>query len=284
MNILVVGDWIQDKYVFCKQTRVNPEGPIPLLEQERVEYRWGGALAVARLCHELGADVQCIGNRLPPEDYCEGVQLLRGADDTPMPLKTRYICGGRQVLRVDDEEVSYPFSLSKKTWDSCLEWCDRIVVSDYGKGMITGAFMQGVHSSSKPVFADPGVRNVSFYVGCHLLKMNRDEAKVAARRSHFDGDMVDALRSRLQVSELVVTLDSQGMAFSSRDTSGQVGAVQHQVADPTGAGDTVLAALACTEGTLEERCREANRLAGIQVTRIGVSSCLPSSPTAVSTS
>ncbi len=287
MKLLVIGDWILDRYVFCRQTRLNPEAPVPLLEQEREEFRFGGAAAVAKMCHELGSEVRAIGNRnLVPVNIREmgglPVKWYNGEPDLDFdlpswPLKTRFICDGRQVLRVDDETVYQLSHLSISRWAEHCEWSDKIVVSDYGKGVVNDRMVQKLARSGKPVIVD-GCRSYGEkYRGATLLKVNHKEAvsvsgiMVADEIEEYQ-ELATIIRKRFGIHQVVITLGSRGMVYEDETTRGHIPAETHPVADATGAGDTVTAALACFDGSLENLCRKATELAGQQVTNIGVAS------------
>ncbi len=287
-RILVVGDVMLDRYWFGDVGRISPEAPVPVVRVTRTEERPGGAANVARNCAALGARTQLLsvigndeaGAKLAGLVDGEGIQanLHRDASmDTT--VKLRIIGRQQQLLRVDFETPPSGEVLASKLADfeAALPHCDAVILSDYGKGGLTHiATMIGMaRAAGKRILVDPKGDDYSRYEGADLVTPNlgelrevvgswKDEADLAAR--------AQKLRSELRLRGLLLTRSEHGMTLFDDAGAMHVPAQAREVYDVSGAGDTVIAALAvmlAAGATLAESVQIANRAAGIVVGKLG---------------
>lgn len=300
-TVVVLGDLVADEYVFGETDRVSREAPVPIVRWESVQTRPGGAANVAANVAALGARVRPVG--LVGQDTA-GRRLLAafeegGADaghvvslrDRCTETKTRILAGGRsttrqQMLRVDraDERPITPRQRSRlrAAFEAACRGADVIVVSDYGAGLVDEPMADSLRKLArrKPVCVDSRY-DLSRFTGVTVAKPNEPELEaVAGRRLRTTEDVEAAgraLREQLDVEALVVTRGRHGMEIFVE------GAIEHlpvwgpaEAVDVTGAGDTVLATLACAMGTGADvitSARLANVAGGLVVQKAGTATC-----------
>ena len=287
-RILVVGDVMLDRYWFGDVARISPEAPVPVVRVTRIEERPGGAANVARNCAALGARAQLLsviggdeaGTRLSELVEEAGVRANLHRDASmETTVKLRVIGRQQQLLRIDFETPPSSEVLASKLADfeAALPECDAVILSDYGKGGLAHiATMIGLaRAAGKQVLVDPKGDDYSRYRGAHVVTPNlgelrevvgswRDEADLAAR--------VWKLREELSLDALLLTRSERGMTLFDERGAMHVPAQAREVYDVSGAGDTVIAALAvmlAAGATLTEAVRLANRAAGIVVGKLG---------------
>ena len=292
---LVIGDAILDRYVEGEVERINPEAPVPVVHARRDRSGLGGAANVARNLQVLGCETRLLGVVGADEDgallrsLCEQEGIRAGgllADPgRPTTKKTRVISQGHHLLRVDWEEVSpIPEALEREIAGLAFTGPGSpqvVVLSDYAKGVLTPGLLREVIEEGArrgvPVLVDPKGRDFRRYAGAFLATPNRGEAEAfCGTRLRAEPEIREALRSLrdgLSLRAAVITLGAGGIAWL--DERGEFGSVRpeaREVFDVTGAGDTVIAALACFLGAgapLGEALRIANVAAGIKVGRVG---------------
>lgn len=273
-HLLCVGDVMLDVEVPCGNGRLSPEAPVLVFDEQDHRCRAGGAANVAANIAALGAVVHLagvIGN--DPE----GVQLQSLLDATgidsrlavvpgalhPTTRKTRFVAGGRQLLRIDrerraDMDDGIVERLVASVTDR-LTRVDAIVVSDYRKGLITPFAMARLRAIGQqhraPIVVDPKGRDWRMYGAVELIKPNADElALFTGRPCGSDAEVSVALAealARCEAGAILVTRAARGAAFLSRGGAGVVHVPAHavDVADVCGAGDTNIATLAaCLAG------------------------------------
>ena len=287
-RILVVGDVMLDRYWFGEVTRISPEAPVPVVRVNRVEERPGGAANVARNCVSLGARAQLlsvIGGDEAGEKLFSLVEeagivanLLR--DDTmSTTVKLRVIGRQQQLLRIDFEHPPSSEVLASKLADfeAALPQCDVVILSDYGKGGLAHiAQMIGLaRTAGKRVLVDPKGDDYARYRGASILTPNTSELREVV--GTWDGEVdlaarVGRLRSDLGLEALLLTRSEQGMTLFDDRGAMHVPAQAREVYDVSGAGDTVIAALAvmlAAGAGLADAVQVANRAAGIVVGKLG---------------
>ncbi len=294
-RVLIVGDLILDRYVTGDVSRISPEAPIPILTVKRSEERLGGAGNVAANVVAMGAHVDVVG--IVGDDgwgralrqLFEGERIDASACvvDTTRPtiLKTRMMSGQYQMLRVDQEDVR---AVGGAALDELLRILPErvgraraVVLSDYGKGVLTPAVIRCVIDAARarriPVLVDPKGEDYARYQGATLVTPNRKEAEQAlGRKLARIEDMPRAADDLMHMAGLdaaVITLGADGIYHKTRQgDAGHVPAQARQVFDVTGAGDTVIAQmgfyLACGL-PLSTAVELANHAAGIVVARLG---------------
>jgi len=302
-RILLVGDFMLDRYIFGDAERISPEAPVPVLRVLERQDRVGGAGSVALNIAALGAGVCCFGmlgqdafgervERLLTESGVDTQGMLR-VDDRPTITKTRMVGLAehrhrQQILRVDDEVVRPPAPAdAAKLLDvirAATSAADVICLEDYGKGLLSAHVCEGVIATArehgKPVLIDPArTGNWDKYRRATLLTPNRAELELGVGRTLRD-DEIDAesaaLIERLELQALVVTLGRDGARVVKRSRSfTHFPTKARAVYDNTGAGDAVLAMIAtvlAAGGTLEQAAPLANIAGGLEVSKFG---CVP---------
>jgi D-beta-D-heptose 7-phosphate kinase/D-beta-D-heptose 1-phosphate adenosyltransferase len=294
-SILVIGDLMIDHYIWGHATRLSPEAPVPIVNVKTESTTLGGAGNVVQNLITLGADVTIagvIGNDASGKQLIgilenEGVKtntIIR--DNTRQTtVKTRVLVGSHQLVRVD-REVTEALSpeleneLAGKI-NGCIADADIVVLSDYNKGLfspgLANRLIQIANNHQKKVLVDPKGLNYDKYKGAYLIKPNRKELAEAANIEKIVGlaDMqtaAETIFSRTGASYLVVTLSEEGMAIITEKTSKLVPVKATEVFDVTGAGDTVIAALAYFMAlgmAVDEAVELANHAAAIVIRHVG---------------
>jgi len=289
-RILIVGDVMLDVYRIASATRISPEAPVPVLLNPTVEYRLGGAGAVAAMCRALGAQVDlmgCVGFDLAGE-HVRGLVGMLGIGDkilsTPAPRPTtskERICGvasgrHRQQLGRIDTECTDP--ISSGTSMAMAELIRRkaaetdapaaIIIADYAKGVCVDRVVQACRETGIPVYVDPPKHSDwQKYYGVECLVPNRDEAGFKSAYT---------ISRNLQSQAVVTKLDEDGCELYYRYQGiKRFPARARAVHDVTGAGDQFIATLTCARVLglgWESATQIANAAAGLQVERHG---CVP---------
>jgi D-beta-D-heptose 7-phosphate kinase/D-beta-D-heptose 1-phosphate adenosyltransferase len=294
MTVLVVGDVMVDRFIVGQVTRISPEAPVPVVRFRREHTRLGGAANVANNLAALGVHVLLVGTvgrdagagrlRALIADAGIGTDGLVEDADRPTVEKVRIVTErNQQVARIDYEE---DLEIGDAVEDRIVEHVGRLgatarvlLVSDYLKGTITGRVMDAMRrlkTNRRPLLVDPKIPHLGSYAGATLVTPNHLEAEAATgRRIRNDADARDAakaFRSRAACDAVLITRGEHGMWLSGPDAEGAVPATAREVADVTGAGDTVVATLAVALGagaTLAEAAVLANHGAGIVVGKFG---------------
>ena len=300
-RVVVLGDLMLDHYLWGHVERISPEAPVPVVGVERESTSLGGAGNVAANLAALAAVPVLVGltgdddraAQLEAAFAAKGVAtsaLVRDAS-RPTTIKTRIIAHSQQVVRADWEsrhEVSGP-ALERllDTLAREIPRADGLVISDYGKGVITRAVLdhairlarqKGVHIS-----VDPKESHLDAYQSVSILTPNQHEAGYMMGRRVVDEESLMAvgwgLQKRLDAQCALVTRGADGMSLFERG-----GRYTHlptsarEVFDVTGAGDTVVGvvALALAAGAeFVEACYLANHAAGIVIREVGTATCSP---------
>jgi rfaE bifunctional protein kinase chain/domain len=290
LHILVVGDVMLDEYWFGDVQRISPEAPVPVVRVERSDERPGGAANVARNIVALGAQATLLSvvgadaaaDRL--RSVLDGAQVLHRLQADPhirTTVKLRVIGQQQQMLRIDFEDKPSPDALDAKKleFERVLDAADLVVFSDYRKGALdhVDELIALVRAKGKPVLVDPKGDTYARYAGATAITPNRKElADVKGNWASFD-DMVakaSALRDELGVEALLLTMSEQGMLLVQKDGVQHKPANAREVFDVSGAGDTVIAALAVMMGIGVDWSHAldfANAAAGLVVAKLGTS-------------
>jgi D-beta-D-heptose 7-phosphate kinase/D-beta-D-heptose 1-phosphate adenosyltransferase len=302
LRVLVVGDVMVDRFVVGKVTRISPEAPVPVVRFQQEYVRLGGAANVAHNLAALGAQVSLVGvvgvdeaaTRLGAALAAARIPSLGLAEDPGRPTveKVRIVTDrNQQVARIDYEEDADVLP------DVELKLVDRIenlgadakvlLVSDYLKGTITIGVMRALLTlkltgSGVPLLVDPKIPHLDCYAGATLITPNHHEAETAThRRIRSDDDARAAavdFRRLAGCQSALITRGEQGMWLSSPDAEGAIPSIAREVADVTGAGDTVVATLALALGagaTLTEAASLANLAASVVVGKFGPATVTP---------
>ena len=290
-RVLVVGDAMLDRYWFGAVDRISPEAPVPVVRVNREEERLGGAANVALNAKTLGAQVTLltvVGQDEPARKLQQlleqqGVKTLLGHDPQLYTIvKLRVIGRSQQLIRVDFENTPDHEVLASMLGDfeRALDAHDAVLFSDYGKGGLEHIprMIELARKAGKPVLVDPKGSDYSRYAGATVITPNRAElAQVVGNWSSETQlhERAEALRKKLGLTGLLVTRSEEGMSLFDAEGEARVPAQAREVFDVTGAGDTVIAALAAMLAcgvTLRDALPIANRAGGIVVGKFGTAS------------
>lgn len=292
-RILAIGDLMIDHYLWGGCERISPEAPVQVVDIARETTVLGGAGNVINNLVALGAQVRVGGVIGDDENGEELRSMLRAinVDGEGLSLqagrktskKSRIIASNQQILRYDRESKD---PIAPQSEEALLSYvarvigeCDIVILSDYGKGVITERVAQGViasaKASGKKVLVDPKGKDYSKYRGAYLLTPNRKEASEATGISIRDDESLR--RALLMLKETcdlecsMITLSEDGIAVYDENMR-RFPTVAKEVYDVTGAGDTVIAslsyALACGL-SIDEAAPFANHAAAVVVGKIG---------------
>ena len=294
-HLLVVGDLMIDEYVWGDVDRISPEAPVQIVSVKSEEYTLGGSGNVVKNLVTLGAKVTVLGVTGAGKD---GKLLLEKLKDLGIDSrgiiqesgrhttkKTRIIADHQQVLRIDRETIK---EISSKTFETLIDLADKIIpdmsvvlISDYGKGLITRSLVSKLVSIAKAhnkiTIADPKGLDFKKYSGISLITPNKKEASLASGVEILDEKTLSAAGTRLLkktgVERLLITCGKDGMAFFEPDQKMfKINTDAREVYDVSGAGDTVVAVLGiCLAAGMSYRksITIANTAAGIVVGKVG---------------
>ena len=286
--MLVVGDVMLDRYWFGEVSRISPEAPVPVTLVSAEDERLGGAANVAWNCAELKARTRLLsvvgrdeaGEALARLLKQKGIEASLHRDahlDTTQKL--RVIGRKQQLLRIDFEKPPSTEALAAKLeeFKGALADCDVVILSDYGKGGLTHIedMVRAARRARKRVLVDPKGDDYSRYRNCSIITPNVAELREVVGRWKDEKDLkrrAQELRRTLNLEALLLTRGEEGMTLFTKSRSITIGTEAREVFDVTGAGDTVIAALAvmlAAGAGLETAVRTANRAAGIVVGKLG---------------
>ena len=300
-RVLVIGDVMVDHYVSGKVSRVSDEAPVPIVQVTDERWTAGGAANVAANIAALGGRAILVGvtGADPAASTLAGIVGAMGgaveahlvADASrPTTLKTRYMGGQHQMVRVDRELGA---AISRSTEDRLVDIiadvaddCDVIMVSDYAKGVLSdrvlGAIMEHGRRAGVDIVIDPKRADWSAYRGASLITPNRKELSLATRATcGTDAECLAAADAAIATTgaAILLTRSEQGMSlFRSGQPALHLSAKAREVFDVSGAGDTVAAAIALSlaSGQAPELAMQiANVAAGVVVGKRGTATVSP---------
>ncbi|MBT4730943.1 D-glycero-beta-D-manno-heptose-7-phosphate kinase [Candidatus Woesearchaeota archaeon] len=292
-KILVVGDLMIDHYLWGSSNRISPEAPVQIVNIKNESVVLGGAGNVINNLKALGAQVDVISVLGGCEISDELKSLLDNIDidtqhlitqkDRITSKKSRIIASHQQVVRYDrestDEINNESQNVALEIFEKIISDYDNVLLSDYGKGVLTPNLTQSLISiankNHKKVLVDPKGLNYSKYKGAYLLTPNKKEASEATGINIIDDASlsycIKQLKNECSLEISLITLSEQGVAIYD-DKLRIHPTVAREVFDVTGAGDTVLASLgfslACNYN-IDDAVEFANLAAGVVVGKIG---------------
>jgi D-beta-D-heptose 7-phosphate kinase/D-beta-D-heptose 1-phosphate adenosyltransferase len=290
-----------DHFVVGAVDRISPEAPVPVVRFTREEYRLGGAANVASNLRALGADVELVSlvgqdaeaERLRTElaRLQIGTSGLVVDGDRCTTRKTRVVTTrNQQVARIDYESDAEASGAAEQALVAHIERlaaaASAILLSDYLKGVISSRVAAGAIAAARqhgaPLTVDPKVPHVGYYRGATLVTPNHHEAEaITHMRLRTDEEAAAAARRLREVvgcESVLITRGEHGMSLHTPAGDRVLRAQAREVADVTGAGDTVIAAmtLAIAAGaSLADAAELANRAAGIVVGKFGPATVTP---------
>ena len=298
LRIAVMGDVMIDAYLVGRVTRISPEAPVPVVNLRQEENRLGGAANVALNLIALGVQTEMIsvvGNDNAGQELCELLQkrnigdggIVRSAN-RKTTIKTRVIGNNQHLLRIDNEQTDAVSKNEenevKQRLDVLLKnGLDALILEDYNKGVLTHDLIEWTirrcRESGVKVTVDPKKEQFFSYRGVDLFKPNLKELKEGLNREidplsdQSLHEAITALEEKLQHQRTLLTLSEHGMLLKSPLKTTRVRAHRRDIADVSGAGDTVIAvATACLALDLPEETvvEMANLAGGLVCESVGV--------------
>jgi rfaE bifunctional protein kinase chain/domain len=264
LNVLIIGDVMLDSYIWGAVERISPEAPVPIINVRKKDFRLGGAANVALNIHALGATpILCalIG------DDEDGKKLLQRLDDKeiskdgivtssfrPTTVKTRIIASQQHVVRVDEESDKVVNQDEEKLLleriEKLMPASHVVVFEDYDKGVLNPSIIEKTIALAKrrniPTIVDPKKRNFLAYKGVTLFKPNLKELREGLKIEVEAGNQtqvekaVELLKEKLQAEGVMLTLSEHGVYIDYNNQKVKIAAHAREIADVSGAGDTVV--------------------------------------------
>lgn len=299
LNVMIIGDVMVDSYIWGSVDRISPEAPVPIVSVERRENRMGGAANVGLNIKSLGANaIMCavIGHDQKGVDFLNMLvkenmtnEGIVRSDDRLTTTKFRVFGNHSQMLRVDEEHIE---DLNERDFKGLVgkiedifesKDVDVVIFQDYDKGVITPSLITFVVElaleKNIPVVVDPKKKNFLDYHNVTLFKPNLKEIKEGLNVA-FDADnpqelsdVIKKLQSKINAEIVLNTLSDKGLVIHSRDGYELIPAHYRNIADVSGAGDTVISvaalclALAAEPGDM---AAIANLAGGLVCEEVGV--------------
>jgi D-beta-D-heptose 7-phosphate kinase / D-beta-D-heptose 1-phosphate adenosyltransferase len=294
-KVLCVGDVMLDHFVYGEVNRISPEAPIPVVRVHHERSMLGGAGNVVRNLSSLGAQavlLTVVGSDAAAEQIAQALRVLPNCllhtvadQDRKTSVKTRYISGSQQLLRVDVESTNSIaddiLTRLLAQFEKLASACDVVILSDYAKGVLSDDraehFIGAARKAGKPVFVDPKGRSFSRYHGASLVKPNLLELADATKLPVSTDAEVEAaalsVMKQNQIGAVLVTRGALGMMLVRPNAAPvSLPAVAREIFDVSGAGDTVAATFAAGVAmgmSMPDAMRVANVAAGIVVAKVG---------------
>jgi len=288
-RVAVIGDIMLDRYFYGDVTRISPEAPVPVVNVRREERLPGGAANVSVNLSALGVSASLAGvvgddndaDQLLAQLSSIGVDCaLNRSQHYDTIVKTRVMGGQQQLLRMDFEE-RFSSREWQATWQQAqadLATAKVIVLSDYDKGTLSNcqAVIRHAMDRNIPVLVDPKGTDFSKYTCADLLTPNLSEFLAVVGPVSSEAEMerkAQALIRKLNIKALLVTRSEKGMTlFRNGVDALHLPAITKEVADVTGAGDTVIATIAASLAAgcdLDAAVTLSNIAASIVVGKVG---------------
>jgi D-beta-D-heptose 7-phosphate kinase/D-beta-D-heptose 1-phosphate adenosyltransferase len=295
-RVLIIGDIVLDRYLWGDVRRISPEAPVPVVDLSGMRNVPGGAANTAANVVSMGGRALLGGvvGRDPEAQQLREVLGQAGVDfdgivtdeSRPTTTKLRIVARGQQIVRVD-HELRAPISCRME--NELLSWAakqvanvDACILSDYGKGTVTSRlaadFLAQAHSAGRPMVVDPKGADYSKYRRATVITPNTLEARRAIGREQDDLDLLHVARELLEIvsgSAVLITRGEEGMSlYRAGAPIVHIPTAARHVFDVTGAGDTVVSALAlalAAGAPMEQAAWLANAAAGVVVGKAGTS-------------
>jgi D-beta-D-heptose 7-phosphate kinase/D-beta-D-heptose 1-phosphate adenosyltransferase len=289
-KVCVIGDLMIDEYIFGSCERISPEAPVQILNVKNTQNRLGGAGNVANNLLALNCEVTLISVVGEDENKKELQKLLDKKNlqyklftqkDRLTTKKSRLIASNQQIIRFDSETKT-PISkdLEKKIinfLESQIENFDIVLLSDYNKGVLTANLCQNAialaNRYNKPILIDPKSNDFTKYKNATLLTPNKNEA-TNALNINLNNNLEKALlqlKNKFNIKYPLITLSEDGIAIL-QEKMHIIKTAAKEVFDVTGAGDTVIAALAFAlhnNFDIIKATKFANSAAAVVVAKVG---------------
>ena len=285
LNILVIGDIMLDKFLYCESMRDSPEFPAPILTPIKQDLVLGGAANVAKNIISLGANAALIGVIGKDKDAISLKTLLKGAGLKDNFLisskaetttsKKRIFCNKLQLARIDNEksvDLDKHLQALKTIINENINKVDGVIISDYNKGVInldiSKFIIETALKNNKVVLVDPKKNNFDIYQNAQYITPNLNEIKIAAKTDSNNFNMIEEKTKKLCKdinSNILITKSENGLSLVK--INGDVINIEgEKISNPdvTGAGDTVIASFALSilnNNSEKESAKFANQAA-----------------------
>lgn len=301
-RIVVFGDMMIDEYLNGDVSRISPEAPVPVVHIKSREKRLGGAGNVVRNLCSLGAQVSAISFIGDDEDGKWLINRLNGysantsgmicSAETVTSIKTRVTSQHQQLLRYDREIVknapeSFESTLAEKI-ESLIQNANAVIISDYGKGVVTRntakIVIDAANKANIPVIVDPKGADYSKYNGATFCTPNMKELSVAVGKNVSTEEEISEAGVQLckecNIKNILATRSEKGMSLIHGATGRKEDypALAKEVIDVTGAGDTVISVFTlcyALGASNDDCCRISNIAASIVVSKFGAAVASP---------
>jgi D-glycero-beta-D-manno-heptose-7-phosphate kinase len=299
LTILIIGDIMMDTYLWGRVDRISPEAPVPIVSVSKKENRLGGAANVALNVQSLGArPIICavIGDDQEGKEFLDLLEVQKlstegilKVKDRQTTVKTRVIGHNQQILRIDAEtDQPIPEETTRLIFEKIQtiiesEKIDAIIFEDYDKGLLSQQLITDTieYANCHQILTvvDPKKRNFLSYQNVSLFKPNLKELReglkveIEPREIESINDAVVLLQETLQAKMVMVTLSEMGVYISSSGCQKVLPAHIRNIADVSGAGDTVIATAAlCLAAGLDafKTAEIANLAGGLVCEQVGV--------------
>jgi D-beta-D-heptose 7-phosphate kinase/D-beta-D-heptose 1-phosphate adenosyltransferase len=300
-RVVCVGDLMIDRYVYGDVTRISPEAPIPVMLKTSEQSMLGGVGNVARNVAALGGRA-CLVGVIGDDLFGNEALELVGADEKleshlvtakgrPTTVKSRFVAGGQQLLRMDAED-SRPINREiesnvVRAIQYASDDAGAILLSDYAKGSVTPAVVEAclraARNTGACLIVDAKAHSLAKYGPADLIKPNALELSILSRLpTETDDEVETALQKVLgecEAKAILVTRGAKGMTLARRDQPIQhIRGVPRRVFDVSGAGDTGLAALGlamAAKADLADAAAFAVLASGVAVSKVGTAVVTP---------
>ena len=294
-RILVLGDIMLDRYLWGQVERISPEAPVPVVSVNKETVNLGGAANVASNVAALGAKTILAGV-IGDDSFAEQFRSIVSENglfelglvvdrERPTTVKTRIVAGSQQVVRIDREisdEIKGELVMRLLSMvEKKLPGLDGMIISDYGKGVITFDLLSKLISMGNKagtfIAVDPKEVHFKNYKNVSVITPNHHEAGFVSGRKITNDSILEQvgwqLLNELNLESLLITRGEKGMTLFERDrTRTDIPVEAKTVFDVTGAGDTVIAALTVARAagaSMREAAFISNVAAGLAVARFG---------------
>ena len=291
-KILVVGDLMLDRYWKGSVNRISPEAPVPIIDINLCEDKPGGAANVAKNLSDFGMEVTLVGIIGKDEAADDLKKNISSLDIKFLPiidpnirttLKLRVIDRNKQLIRIDHEDINASSKIDdlNKSIMSYINDFDGIIFSDYDKGVVKPIIkniLDYCKENNIKTFIDPKGTSFDCYKNSFLLKPNLKEFEIIMGKSNNREEFIKKgkmMLSNLSLEYLLVTEGKDGMTLFSNNKVKHFQALQQDVFDVTGAGDTVISILTACFLSGEDITKSvdySNTAASLSVQKLGSTS------------
>ena len=289
MKALVIGDVMLDEYWIGDTNRISPEAPVPIIKITDENFKLGGAGNVAANLAYLGIDVTLVGligidkeaehlKKIIEKQNIKFIPIEHG--DYQTINKLRIFSGSQQVIRIDKERANQ--KLGKLVVDAIYTLKDEhdlIILSDYAKGALSSVedIIHRFRKAGSKIIVDPKGNDFKKYKNASVITPNLKEFEQIMGPYENEESFISngfILLQELNLQALLVTRGPEGMSLFFDDQHHHIPAINNDVYDVTGAGDTVIAFFAfglMNGNSFLDSSSLANKAAGVSVRKRGVS-------------